>query len=98
MVPVSLVPDGTARELSLLPLGHLVCPPTCNNNSGVPVQFWAVRHDVPVSLVPRIVGLITTRRKMGTTWMVVLAGAPYRVFMFTLQGYKSIDCRPLTII
>jgi hypothetical protein len=35
---------------------------------------------------------------MGTAWMVVLAGAPYRVLRFTLKGYKPIDCRPLTVI
>jgi hypothetical protein len=53
MGPVSLVPDGHGqRNFSLLPLGHLVCPPACN--SGVPMRFWAVRRDVPVSLVPRL--------------------------------------------
>ena len=31
-----------------------MCPPACN--SGVPMRVWAVRSDVPVSLVPRIVG------------------------------------------
>jgi hypothetical protein len=82
-----------------------MCPPACN--SGVPVRVWAVQRDVSVSLVPRIVCLIPTRRKMGTIWSVFtlfrfcldfLGYAFFRVFKFTLQGYKSIDCRPLTVI
>jgi hypothetical protein len=50
-----------------------MCPPA--HNSGVPVRVWAVRPDVPVSLVPSIVGLIPTRRKMGTVWSVYI---PFR--------------------
>jgi hypothetical protein len=45
-----------------------MCPPDCN--SGVPVRVWAVRRDILVSLVPRIVGVIPTWRKMGTVWSV----------------------------
>jgi hypothetical protein len=28
----------------------------------------------------------------------LLVSTPYRMFRSTLQGYKSIDCRPLTVI
>jgi hypothetical protein len=65
------------RELFPTTLGHMMCPPACN--SGVPVRVWVVRHDVPVSLVLRIVGLIRTRRKMGTVWSV------YTPFRFCLD-------------
>jgi hypothetical protein len=30
--------------------------------------------------------------------VVVRVGAPYHVFRFTLQGFKSTGCRPLTVI
>jgi hypothetical protein len=33
--------------------------------------------------------LIPTRGFLGTAWMVVLAGAPYRVLRFTLQGLNQ---------
>jgi hypothetical protein len=83
----------TIRELFPTTLGHLMCPPACN--SRVSVRVWAVRRDVPVSLVPRIVGLIPTQRKMGTVWLVYipfrfcldfLGYAFFRVSRFTLQG------------
>jgi hypothetical protein len=41
---------------------------------------------MPDSLVPRTVSSDPNSRILGTAWMVVLAGAPYRVFTFTLQG------------
>jgi hypothetical protein len=94
----------TARELFPTTPRTPCVSPACNN--GVPVRIWAVRHDVPVSLVPRTVGLILTRRKMGTVWsvntsfrfVVVLGVCTLHVFRFTLQVYKSIDCQSLTII
>jgi hypothetical protein len=73
-----------------------MCPPACN--SGVPVRVWAVRLDVPVSLVLRIVGLIPTRRKMGIVWSVntpfrfcwtFLGYAFFCVFRFTFQGFNQ---------
>jgi hypothetical protein len=41
---------------------------------------------MPANLVPRTVGSVPTRGLLGTAWEVVLAGAAYRVFRFTLQG------------
>jgi hypothetical protein len=63
-----------------------MCPPACN--SGVPVRVWPVRRDVPVSLVLMIVGLIPTRRKMGTVWSV------YTPFHFCLDflGVCILSC------
>jgi hypothetical protein len=40
---------------------------------------------MPANLVPRR-ALFPTRGLLGTAWMVVLAGATYCVFRFTLQG------------
>jgi hypothetical protein len=37
-------------------------------------------------------------RIFGNRVVVVLAGASHRVFRSTLQGFESIDCRPLTVI
>jgi hypothetical protein len=53
---------------------------------------------MPDSLVPRIVSFDPKLSIFGNHLVVVLAGAPYHVLRFTLQGYKSIDCRPLTVI
>jgi hypothetical protein len=58
-------------------------------NSGVHVRVWAVRRDVPVSLVPRIVGSDPEPKKDGNHLVVVLAGAPYHVFRSTLQGLNQ---------
>jgi hypothetical protein len=53
---------------------------------------------MPDSLVPGTVSFDPKPRIFGNRLVVVLAGALYRVFRFTLQGYKSIDCRPFTVI
>jgi hypothetical protein len=47
----------------------------------------------PDNLVPRTVSFDPKPRTFGNCLVVVLAGAPYCVFRFTLQGYKSIDCQ-----
>jgi hypothetical protein len=52
---------------------------------------------MPNSLVPRTVRFDPKPRTFGNRLVVVLTGAPYRVFRFNLQGYKSIDCRPFTV-
>jgi hypothetical protein len=44
---------------------------------------------MPANLVPRTVGSVPTRGLLGTAWEVVLAGAAYRVFRFTLQGLNQ---------
>jgi hypothetical protein len=41
---------------------------------------------------------IPTRGFLGTVWWLSSWGAAHRVFRSTLQGYKPIDCRPLTVI
>jgi hypothetical protein len=53
---------------------------------------------MPGSLHQRLQDSIPTRGFLGAAWEVVLAGAAYRVFKSTLQGFESIDCRPLTVI
>jgi hypothetical protein len=53
---------------------------------------------MPDRLVPRTVSFDPKTRIFGNRLEVVLEGAPYRVFRFTLQGFKSIDCRPFTVI
>jgi hypothetical protein len=53
---------------------------------------------MPDSLVPRTVSFDPKPRTFGNRLVIVLAGAPYRVFRFTLQGYISIDCWSLTVI
>jgi hypothetical protein len=54
---------------------------------------------MPDSLVPGTVRFDPKSRIFGNC----LVGEPllrslFRVFRFPLQGYKSIDCRPLTVI
>jgi hypothetical protein len=44
---------------------------------------------MPANHVPRTVGSIPNSRILGTAWEVVLAGATYRVFRFTLQGLNQ---------
>jgi hypothetical protein len=52
---------------------------------------------IPDSLHQRLWPFTPTLGFLGTPWEVVLAGAAYRVFRSTLQGFESIDCRPLTV-
>jgi hypothetical protein len=44
---------------------------------------------MPDSLVPRTVRFDPKPRTFGNRLVVVLAGAPYRVFRFTLQGLNQ---------
>jgi hypothetical protein len=54
---------------------------------------------MPDSLVPRIVSFDPKPRIFGNRLFGVSSvGALLRVFRSTLQGYKPIDCRPLTVI
>jgi hypothetical protein len=48
--------------------------------------------------VPKTVRFDPNPKSFGNRLMVVLTGAPYRVFRSTLQGYKLTGCRPLTVI
>jgi hypothetical protein len=50
------------------------------------------------SLVPGTVRFDPKLRTFGNRLVVVHVRALYRVFSSTLQGYKSIDCRPLSVI
>jgi hypothetical protein len=55
--------------------------------------------DMPDSLVPGTVRFAPKPRIFGNRLVgVSFVGAPRRVFRSTLQGYKPIDCRPLTVI
>jgi hypothetical protein len=55
--------------------------------------------DMSDSLVPGTVRFDPKPRIFGNRLVGVSSiGAPLRVFRSTLQGYKPIDCRPLTII
>jgi hypothetical protein len=57
------------------------------------------RWDMPDSLVPGTVRFDPKSRIFGNRLVGVSSvGAPLRVFMSILQGYKPIDCRPLTVI
>jgi hypothetical protein len=54
---------------------------------------------MPDSLVPGTVRFDPKPRTFGNRQVGVSSvGAPLRVFRSTLQGYRSIDCRPLTVI
>jgi hypothetical protein len=54
---------------------------------------------MPDSLVLGTVSFVLKLRTFGNRLVSVSSvGAPLRVFRSTLQGYKPIDCRPLTII
>jgi hypothetical protein len=44
---------------------------------------------MPASLVPRTVIFDPKPRTFGNRLVIVLAGAPYRVFRFTLQGINQ---------
>jgi hypothetical protein len=64
-----------------------VCPPAYN--SGVPMRVWVVRCDVPVSLVPRIVGSDLDPEKDGNH----LVGVYPVSFLFGLSwGMHSSVC------
>jgi hypothetical protein len=64
-----------------------MCPPACN--SGVHVRLWVVRRDVPVSLVPRIVGSDPDPEKDGNR----LVGVYPVSFLFGLSwGMHSSVC------
>jgi hypothetical protein len=54
---------------------------------------------MPGSLVPRTVSFDPKPRIFGNRLVGVSSvGAPLRVFRSTLQGFKPIDCRPITVI
>jgi multisubunit Na+/H+ antiporter MnhE subunit len=64
-----------------------MCEPGCT--------MWAMSD----SLVPGTVSLDPKARISGNHLVGVSSvGAPLRVFRSTLQGYKPIDCRPLTVV
>jgi hypothetical protein len=64
-----------------------MCPPACN--IGVPVRVWAVQRDVPVSLVPRIVGSDLEPEKDGNC----LVGVYPMSFLFEFSwGMHSAVC------
>jgi hypothetical protein len=52
---------------------------------------------MPVSLVPRTVSIDPNPRIFGNCLDGRPRGEPYRVFSY-LAMFKSIDCRPLTVI
>jgi hypothetical protein len=62
-------------------------------------EAGCTRWGTPDSLVPGTVGYHPNPRIFGNRLVGVSSvGAPLRVFMSTLQGYESIECRPLTVI
>jgi hypothetical protein len=94
---VSLVPDGHSEATFPYYPGVVWCS-HCLQQRGTRVILDGSDVNVPVSLVPKVVHLILIRKKMGTTWWLSNVRASNLVFRFTLQGYKSISCRLLTII
>jgi hypothetical protein len=62
-------------------------------------EAWCTRWDMPDSLVPGIVRFDPKPRIFGNRLVGVNSvGALFCVFRSTLQGYKPIDYRPLTVI
>jgi hypothetical protein len=84
------------RELTLTNLEY--SPTRLATREGGTCLTLGASRGMPASLVPRTVSFEPKPRSFGSRLVVVLAGAPYRVFRFTLQGYKSINYRPLIVI
>jgi hypothetical protein len=62
-------------------------------------EVGCTRWGMPDSLVPGTVSYYPNLRIFENRLVGVdSVGAPLYVFRSTLQGYESIDCRPLTII
>jgi hypothetical protein len=62
-------------------------------------EVGCIWWDMPDSLVPGTVRFAPKAMIFGNRLVGVSSvGAPLRVFRSTLQGYKLIDCRPLTVI
>jgi hypothetical protein len=62
-------------------------------------EAGCTRWGMPDSLVPGTVSYYPSLRIFGNRLVGVSSvGAPLHVFRFTLQGFKSIDCRPLAVI
>jgi hypothetical protein len=63
------------------------------------VRLDVLGGGMPDSLVPGTVSYYPKSRIFGNRLVSVgSVGAPLRVFRSTLQGFESIDCRPLTVI
>jgi hypothetical protein len=62
-------------------------------------EAGCTRWGIPDSLVPGTVSYFPNPRIFGNRLVSVgSVGAPLSVFRSTLQGFESIDCRPLTVI
>jgi hypothetical protein len=62
-------------------------------------EAGCTRWGMPDSLVPGTVSYYPKSRIFGNRLVGASSvGAPLRVFRSTLQGFESIDCRPLTVI
>jgi hypothetical protein len=62
-------------------------------------EAGCTRWGMPNSLVPGTISFDPKPRISGNRLVgVISVGAPLRVFRSTLQGYKLIDCRRLTVI
>jgi hypothetical protein len=62
-------------------------------------EAGCTRWGMPDSLAPVTVSYYPKPRIFGNRLVGVgSVGAPLRVFRSTLQGFESIDCRPLTVI
>jgi hypothetical protein len=107
MGPVSLVPDWRGKgTFPYYTWGIEMCPPACN--SVVPAWAWTFvcgRASKPCTKECRFRSRAEDRREppgrcitcfvfIGPSW----GYAFFRVFRSTLQGYKPIDCRTLTVI
>jgi hypothetical protein len=63
------------------------------------VRLDVLGGGMPDSLVPGTVSYYPKSRIFGNhLGSVGSVGAPLRVFRSTLQGFESIDCRPLIVI
>jgi hypothetical protein len=97
MGPVSLVPSEPARDLSSYPLGMRLRLAT----RGIVCESRLVGLDPPDNRVPEFVASDPKLWDVGNRLVGVdtAFGLPSSVYLgFTLQGYKSIDRRSLTVI
>jgi hypothetical protein len=73
--------------------------PGLQPGGGYLCEAGCTRWGMPDSLVPGTVSYYPNPRIFGNRLVGVgSVGAPLRVFSSTLQGFESIDCRPLTVI
>jgi hypothetical protein len=103
---LALVGNGTGkpstlmrRHWILLLLLSIRLLPGLQPRGGYLCEAGCTRWGMPDSLVPRTVSYYSNPRIFGNHLVGVgSVGAPLCVFRSTMQGFESIDYRPLTVI